>query len=163
MQQANKQALTASRIAATVEAAKPTKIGNSFVLDFSNKPKRRFTGQRHIKSNQRQAIVCILLTVAFLLLYYYVFELSSILCCTLALRVSSKTYTRFTISGINVTILTIFLVCCTNLLVCGINVTILTISLVCCTNVTLMGPWDLSRIKCILCGMHLQLQHKLKG
>jgi len=36
MQQASKQALAANRIAATVEATKPTKIGNSFVLDFSN-------------------------------------------------------------------------------------------------------------------------------
>ena len=44
MQQANKQALAASRLAATVEATKPVKIGNSFVLDFSSKPKRRFTG-----------------------------------------------------------------------------------------------------------------------
>ena len=142
MQQTSKQALAASRIAATVEAAKPVKIGNSFVLDFSSKPKRRFTGQRHIKSNQRQAIVCILLTVAFLLLYYYGFELSSLLCCTLAQRVSSKSSTRFKN--------------------CGITDTYSTIFLVCCTNVTLMGPWDLSRIKCILCGMHLQPQHKPK-
>jgi len=44
MQQTTKRALAANRIAATVEAAKPVKIGNSFVLDFSNKPKRRFTG-----------------------------------------------------------------------------------------------------------------------
>jgi hypothetical protein len=44
MQQTTKQALAASRVAATVAAAKPTKIGNSFVLDFSDKPKRRFTG-----------------------------------------------------------------------------------------------------------------------
>ncbi|MFZ9080212.1 MAG: hypothetical protein ACO23H_16890 [Alphaproteobacteria bacterium] len=44
MQQTTKRALAASRVAATVEAAKPVKIGNSFVLDFSNKPKRRFTG-----------------------------------------------------------------------------------------------------------------------
>jgi len=44
MQQANKQALAANRVAATVEAAKPVKIGSSYVLDFSNKPKRRFTG-----------------------------------------------------------------------------------------------------------------------
>jgi len=41
MQQTNKQALAASRVAATVEAAKPVKIGNSFVLDFSN--------PRHVK------------------------------------------------------------------------------------------------------------------
>jgi len=41
MQQTTKQALTASRIAATVEATKPVKIGNSFVLDFSN--------PRHVK------------------------------------------------------------------------------------------------------------------
>jgi hypothetical protein len=44
MQQANKQALAANRVAATVEAAKPIKIGSSYVLDFSDKPKRRFTG-----------------------------------------------------------------------------------------------------------------------
>jgi len=36
MQQTTRQALTANRIAATVEATKPKKIGNSFVLDFSN-------------------------------------------------------------------------------------------------------------------------------
>jgi len=42
MQQTSKQALAASRIAATVEAAKPVKVGNSFVLDFSSKPRRRF-------------------------------------------------------------------------------------------------------------------------
>jgi len=41
-QQATRQALTANRIAATVTATKPVKIGNSFVLDFSNKSKRRF-------------------------------------------------------------------------------------------------------------------------
>jgi hypothetical protein len=44
MQQTTKQALAANRVAATVEAAKPVKIGSSYVLDFSNKPKRRFTG-----------------------------------------------------------------------------------------------------------------------
>jgi len=44
MQQTTKQALTASRVAATVEATKPVKIGSSYVLDFSDKPKRRFTG-----------------------------------------------------------------------------------------------------------------------
>ena len=44
MQQTTKQALTASRVAETVEATKLMKIGNSFVLDFSDKPKRRFTG-----------------------------------------------------------------------------------------------------------------------
>jgi len=36
MQQTSKQALTANRIAATVTATKPVKIGGSFVLDFSN-------------------------------------------------------------------------------------------------------------------------------
>ena len=41
-QQTSKQALTANRIAATVEAAKPVKVGNSYVLDFSDRPKRRF-------------------------------------------------------------------------------------------------------------------------
>jgi len=41
-QQTTRQALIANRIAATVEAAKPTKIGNSFLLDFSDRPKRRF-------------------------------------------------------------------------------------------------------------------------
>ena len=35
-QQTTRQALAASRIAATVAATKPEKIGNSFVLDFSN-------------------------------------------------------------------------------------------------------------------------------
>lgn len=35
-QQTSKQALAANRIAATVAATKPAKIGNSFVLDFSN-------------------------------------------------------------------------------------------------------------------------------
>jgi len=44
MQQTSKQALAANRVAETVEAAKPVKIGSSYVLDFSNKPKRRFTG-----------------------------------------------------------------------------------------------------------------------
>ena len=44
MQQTTKQALAANRVAATVEAAKPVKIGSSYVLDFSSKPKRRFTG-----------------------------------------------------------------------------------------------------------------------
>jgi hypothetical protein len=44
MQQTTKQALAANRVAATVEAAKPIKIGSSYVLDFSDKPKRRFTG-----------------------------------------------------------------------------------------------------------------------
>jgi len=34
--QQSKQALAASRIAATVTATKPVKIGGSFVLDFSN-------------------------------------------------------------------------------------------------------------------------------
>jgi len=42
-QQVTRQALTANRIAATVEAAKPVKIGSSYVLDFSDKPERRFT------------------------------------------------------------------------------------------------------------------------
>ena len=41
-QQITRQALTANRIASTVEAAKPVKVGNSFVLDFSDKPERRF-------------------------------------------------------------------------------------------------------------------------
>ena len=41
-QQTSKQALTANRIAATVTATKPVKIGGSFVLDFSVKPERRF-------------------------------------------------------------------------------------------------------------------------
>jgi hypothetical protein len=41
-QQTSKQALAANRIAATVAATKPVKIGNSFVLDFSDKPERRF-------------------------------------------------------------------------------------------------------------------------
>ena len=62
--------------------------------------------------------------------------------CTLAQRVSSKSSTRFKN--------------------CGITDTYSTIILECCTNVTLMGPWDLSRIKCIVCGMHLQPQHKSK-
>jgi len=35
-QQTSKQAQAARRIAATVEAAKPVKVGSSFVLDFSN-------------------------------------------------------------------------------------------------------------------------------
>jgi len=42
MQQTSKQALMASRIAATVTATKPVKVGSSYVLDFSDKPKRRF-------------------------------------------------------------------------------------------------------------------------
>ena len=42
--QTSKQALAANRIAATVTATKPVKIGGSFVLDFSARPKRRFTG-----------------------------------------------------------------------------------------------------------------------
>ena len=41
-QQITRQALAASRIASTVDATKPKKIGNSFVLDFSSKPRRRF-------------------------------------------------------------------------------------------------------------------------
>ena len=40
-QQTTKQALAASRIAATVTATKPTKIGSSYVLDFSDRPNRR--------------------------------------------------------------------------------------------------------------------------
>jgi len=43
-QQTTRQALAANRIAATVEATKPTKIGSVSVLDFSDKPERRFTG-----------------------------------------------------------------------------------------------------------------------
>jgi hypothetical protein len=43
-QQITRQELAANRIASAVEATKPRKIGNSFVLDFSDKPKRRFTG-----------------------------------------------------------------------------------------------------------------------
>ena len=35
-QQVTRQTLAANRIAATVEATKPVKIGGSFVLDFSN-------------------------------------------------------------------------------------------------------------------------------
>ena len=40
-QQTSKARRAASRIAATVTATKPVKIGNSFVLDFSN--------PRHVK------------------------------------------------------------------------------------------------------------------
>ena len=42
MQQTSKQALMANRIAATVTATKPVKIGGVSVLDFSDRPKRRF-------------------------------------------------------------------------------------------------------------------------
>jgi len=111
--------------------------------------------------------VCILLTVAFLLLYYYGFELNPRNGCTLAQRVSSKSYTRIKNCCINSTIRSIILACCTNvtlltiILECCTNVTLLTIILACCTNVT-MGPLYLSQIKCTLVGMHSDLQHKSK-
>ena len=41
-QQVTRQALAANRITATVAATKPVKIGSSYVLDFSDKPDRRF-------------------------------------------------------------------------------------------------------------------------
>jgi len=86
--------------------------------------------------------VCILLTVAFLLLYYYGFELSLRNGCTLAQRVSSKSSTRIKN--------------------CGLNSTSSAIILECCANVTQMGPLYLSQIVCILVGMHSGLQHKPK-
>ena len=140
-QQTSRQALTANRITATVAATKPVKIGSSYVLDFSDRPKRRFIEQRHISLNQRQAFVCILLTLAFLYMQYLKFELNTI--CSMHSRSASasKSYTRFKN--------------------CGINSTTRSIILECCTNVT-MGPLYLSQIKCTLVGMHLGLQHKSK-
>lgn len=140
--QTTSQALASRRMAATVAATKPVKVGGSFVLDFSDRPKRRFIEQSRIISNQRQAVVCILLTVAFLLLYYYGFELSLRNGCTLAQRVSSKSSTRIKN--------------------CGLNSTSSAIILECCANVTQMGPLYLSQIVCILVGMHSGLQHKSK-
>ena len=50
-QQTTKQALTTNRLAATVEATKPTKIGGSFVLDFSN--------PRHAKREQQHCVFAV--------------------------------------------------------------------------------------------------------
>ena len=80
--------------------------------------------------------------MGFALAHYYGFELNTRNGCTLALRVSTNTYTRFKN--------------------CGINSTSSAIILECCTNVTQMGPLYLSQIVCILVGMHLGLQHKPK-
>ena len=97
---------------------------------------------RQILSKWSQACVVLLYRMGFTLVHYYGFELNPRNGCTLAQRVSSKSYTRFKN--------------------CCINSTIRSIILECCTNVTQMGPLYLSRIKCTLVGMHSGLQHKSK-